>query len=95
MQTTKLAKSILNYLPILAVMAAVVLGMVMAKDPDQPSLNSQAINTTPLLMLPGADSPCISPLIYTSLPAKCKTADGTFIQVDEMSSNVFTVPKVK
>ena len=104
MKSSKLAKSLLTYLPLLAVMAAVVIGVFIGKSLYPISVDSQREtpvlvlgdqNNLPLLAISGAARSCISPLIYTSLPPKCKTADGTFMQINGMPSNFIPLPKGK
>lgn len=45
-----------------------------------------------LLVFPGDLDSCISPLIYTSLPPKCRTLEGKFIQLPGTSPRIFLVP---
>ena len=100
MLTSKLTKKIFTFL---AVMIVAVMGMFFAKNQGQASLNfpvktpTQWLteqNNLPLMLIPG-DRACISLDIYTSFPPKCRTFDGTFIQVGELPSNVFLIPKGK
>lgn len=101
MQTSKTAKSILNGLPLLAVMIAAVISMFVAKDLPQPSLVSGVKETAQLfaeqynpqlMIISGAGGPCISPYIYTSLPPKCRTSNGEFTPLPGTSPNVFVIP---
>lgn len=104
MQTLKLAKRLLKCLPLLAAMIATVIGMFIARDLYQTSLDSQVKPTAQLpaeqnspqpLTVLGAVSPCISPYIYTSLPPKCRTSDGSFIQASGSSPYVILIPGAK
>jgi len=105
MHTSKLIKSILKYLPLLAVIVLVVLGVSIAKDLHQTSLGSQlktpAQSATkqikpPLLPNPVGTGSCALPNVYTSLPAKCKTADGKFIQGNNWSLPIIPmIPELK
>ncbi len=112
MKASKLAKNIWEYLPLLAVVAVAVTGMLIAKDLYQTSLDSQVISATQftaeqnsslqakqrdpqLMILSETAGKCISPLIYTSLPPKCRTSDGTFIQLPGTSLDLFVIPKGK
>ena len=103
MKTSKLAKNIWKYLPLLAVVVVAATGIFIAKDLYQTSLDSQVTSITQFpaeqngpQLIPdfGTAGPCISPLIYTSLPPKCKTTDGKFIQLPG-SSNVLVIPQGK
>lgn len=96
MQTSKRVKSILKYLPVLALLLAAVSGLLLGKGLIRPSLPSGVEATTqlsterdhPLLVQPesprllpfydGTGGTCFSHEIYTSLPPKCRTLDGTF-----------------
>jgi hypothetical protein len=90
MRISKLARSMLIYLPVLAVLVATGIGTFLGKDLYRRSLDSQSktpspaqllleSNNLPWLPLPGLGSHCFSSNIYTSLPPKCKTFDGEFI----------------
>ena len=96
MRISQLAKNMLAYLPVLAVLAATVIGLFIGKDLYPTSLDSQAKTPTQLPVEPNDPQPPINPEalgpcglsnIYTSLPPKCKTPDGSFIPVPGTSSN--------
>lgn len=102
MRTSKLARSALKYLPLLIAMVGVVLGILLAKDMHQASLDTRTPltaqlpsknNDPQLWIVPETAGTCFSQLIYTSLPPKCRTADGTFIQAPGTSSNIFVIPQ--
>jgi hypothetical protein len=104
MRTSKLAKSILNYLPVLAVIAVAMIGVLLARKPDQTSLASvtktitqySAEEDNPMrLLFPSETGTCLSPEIYTSLPPKCRTMDGSFIQLPGPSPDGFLIPPGK
>ncbi len=90
MQFSKLAKNMLKYLPVLAVLAAIALGLFLGKDLYPTGLDS--LSETPLIVL-GADGPCDSSNLYTSLPPKCKTLDGKFVPVP--GSSILVTPEGK
>ena len=104
MRSSKLAKNLLKYLPVLAVLVATVLGLFIAKDLYPPSLDSQ--HKTPALLsrepnnpeppiVLGAQGPCGFSNLYTSLPPKCKTLDGKFIPAPGTSPYILVTPEVK
>ena len=102
MQVSKLAKSMLKYLLVLAVLFAAVIGLLIGKDLYPNSSDSQSRILTQLPsepnnlqppMIVGTMDPC-SVSIYTSLPPKCKTLDGKFIPVPGASS-IFVTPQGK
>lgn len=97
MQTFKLAGNIRRYLPLFAITIVMVLGMFIARDFLQISADAPFGTATQLLdgQTGFEGRPCISLNIYTSLPAKCKTADGKFLPVGEIWSNVFVTPEGK
>jgi len=92
MQISKLAKNVLKYLPVLAVLVATGISLFIGQALYPASLDSQP--KTPMEIL-GARGTCVSPLIYTSLPPKCKTSDGSFIQANGISPYVIRIPEVK
>ena len=101
MRISKLAKSILQYLPVLAALVATAVGLLVGKDLYPSSLPSAATAPSQVWAEPGslqslsfAPGRCISPLIYTSLPPKCRTADGTFIPMPG-SSYLLLLPERK
>jgi len=103
MQISKLAKNILKYLSVLAVLVATAAGLFIGKDLYTISLNFQSktvvqLSTEPndsqLLPNSGFGSPCFYSTIYTSLPPKCKTADGEFIPLPG-TSNALVTPQGK
>ena len=91
MRISKLAKSILRYLPVLAALVATGAGLLIGKDLYPASLPSAATTPSQVWVESGR---CISPLIYTSLPPKCRTADGTFIPMPG-SSYLLLLPERK
>ena len=104
MRISKLTKNMLKYLPVLAVLVATAVGLFIGKDlyPTL-ALNSQSKtivqlptgpNNAPLLQMPGSGNPCFYSNIYTSLPPKCKTAEGEFIPLPG-TSNVRAIPEGK
>jgi hypothetical protein len=97
MQTFKLSGNIRKYLPLFTITVVMVLGMFIARDFFQTS--TDAPFGTASQTLDGQTGfegrPCISLNIYTSLPAKCKIADGKFLPVGEIWSNVFVAPEGK
>lgn len=104
MQISQLAQNIWKYLSILAVLVAMGIGMLIGKDLYPASLTSQPKTLTLLptelkglqpLILPGEAGTCLPFLIYTSLPPKCKTLDGSFIQAGGTSPYVIVIPGTK
>jgi hypothetical protein len=104
MRNSKLAKNILTYLPVLAVLAATIIGLFLGTELYSTSLDSQAKIPTLLpaepndpqpLINPEALGPCGLSNIYTSLPPKCKTLKGKFILVPGFPSNIFVIPERK
>lgn len=102
MQIPKLAKNMLNVLPVLAVAAATVIGLFLGRALYPPSLASQSNETAQVQLEPnlppppivlGAVGPCGSSNLYTSLPPKCKNTDGSFRQADGTSPFVITLPE--
>jgi hypothetical protein len=103
MRITQQAKSILKYLPVLAVLAVTLMGLFMGKDLYRISLDSGSKTPTLLSAEPNspqppivleAAGPCDLAHIYTSLPPKCKTTDGKFIPVPG-TSNILVIPEGK
>lgn len=104
MQTSIIKKLLLKYLPLLIVMAVALTGSRMIKDLDPKVVDSRTeINEIPLqteqlepqlLNVNETENECFGPLIYTSLPPKCRTLDGDFIQIDEVHPYII-VPKNK
>jgi hypothetical protein len=100
-QTSKLAKYTLAYLPVLAVLVATVLGMILGEGLYPTSIDSHhkpvtqvaaaSDNPQPLNVL-GTPGTCMGGLIFTSLPPKCKTVDGSFILANGASSYVILSP---
>ena len=94
MRVSQPVRNLLNYLSVLAVLAASVIGLFIGKDLYLPSFHSQVeTNSSQLLPITEAVDSCVSPLVYTSLPPKCKTADGKFIPIPWESSYVFGIRK--
>jgi hypothetical protein len=103
MRISKLAKDLTSYLPVLAVLAATVTGLLIGKELYPGSLPSQPVILAYVQAEPGdpgplpiqdAGGPCLSSLIFTSLPPKCRTFEGKFIPLPG-ASNVFLIPERK
>ena len=96
MRTSKMAKNLLTYLPVLAALVVTGLGLWIGRD-LYPSLFPSETNTLTqprALLSLGTEVPCN--LIYTSLPPKCKTFDGSFVPADGVSPLVILgSPKIK
>ena len=90
MQVSTLAKNILKYLPVLVVLLAIALGLFIGKDLYPTALDS--LSEKPLIVM-GADGPCDSSNLYTSLPPKCKMLDGKFVPVP--GSSILVTPEGK
>ena len=96
MQISQLVTKILKYLPILAVLAVTIIGLMIGKDVYLTTLNSQsATNNQQLLPIPEAVSSCVVSSIYMSLPPKCKTSDGKFVPVPGTPEYNFVIPESK
>jgi hypothetical protein len=102
MKTPMILKRLLKSLPLVIVMAVAVGGLWMAKDINPGSIDTQYKTNTQLpveqlelLNVSATMSKCFSLLVYTSYPAKCRTSDGSFIQMNEFSSNIVVTPNVK
>ena len=101
MQISKTAKHVFAYLSLLIVIiAAAVGGLIIIKSPPQkldaaevPAM-VQPNNSTSIQSLSGMGT-CTLPNVYTSLPAKCRTADGKFIQGDWSSPTVLIPYELK
>jgi hypothetical protein len=102
MRISKLSKSMLKYLLILAVLVATVIGMFLGKELYPTSLNSQPKPPTQLKTEPnnsqppivlGSIDPCGA--IYLSQPPKCKTLDGKFILPPGTSPYFIVTPEGK
>ena len=103
MRISKLAKNMLKYLSVLAVLVVTAVGLFVGKDLYPISLNSLSKTTVQLpaesnnpllLQIPGFGSPCFYSTIYASLPPKCKTSDGGFVPLPG-TSNVLVIPEGK
>lgn len=96
MRISNLVKNVLTYLPFLAVLVVTGLGLWLGRD-LYPSLFPAETNTLSqprALLSLGTEVPCN--LIYTSLPPKCKTFDGSFVPADGISALVILdAPKIK
>ena len=94
MQNSKLTKTMLKYLSILAVLAATVIGLFIGKDLYPTSLDSQSKTPTqlPPIVL-GTVDPCVA--IYLSHPPKCKTLDGKFIPLPGTTPYIIVTPEGK
>ena len=100
MQAKKLARNLLKCVPVMAVLAAVVVGLLIGQDLSPITLNSHSEISTQLNQLapairPGGAGECVSSILYTSLPLKCRTADGSFIQADGISRLIIKIPGTK
>ena len=96
MRVSQPVKNLLKYLSVLAILAASVIVLLIGKDLYPPSFHSQVeTNSSQFLPITEEVDLCVSPLIYTSLPPKCKTADGEFIPMPWASSYGFVIPKGK
>ena len=106
MQISKLAKRTLKYLPILAVLVASVLGLFLGRNLYPISFDAQSKTAAPLSTEPdnllnpfpsilGAEVPCGSDQIYTSLPPKCRATNGKLIPVPGTSPYFFAIPQGK
>lgn len=102
MRISRLAKNLLNFLPVLAVMAATALGLLLGNElyPTTPDSRPETLteqrwkpDDSQPPIVSGAESRCAGPLIFTSLPPKCKTLEGTFIPLVDMFPNVVMPPK--
>lgn len=82
----------LKYLPVLAVLAAIALGLFLGKDLYPTGLDSRSEKP---LVISVADGPCDSSNLYTSLPPKCKTLDGKFIPVPGTYPYTLVTPEGK
>jgi hypothetical protein len=100
----KSVKRILTNLAVLGVVTAIGVGLFLGRDryqiPDEsPSIVPAPVPTEssamPLLLKMGKQGTCSFGLIYMSLPPKCRTADGGFIQASAGSPFVMKVPGVK
>lgn len=87
MTTSKLEKRLITVLSLLVVVTASGLGMFLLDDSHQAE--------RALLPLVAESERCFASLIYTSLPPKCKTIDGTFVQLGEMPSGMIVLPERK
>lgn len=104
MRIPKSVKRILKYVAVLGVVAAIGVCLFLGRDryqiPDEsPSFAPAPVPTASsapqrILDLEELGS-CSSGLVYMSLPPKCRTADGGFIQAGEGSPFVMQVPGVK
>ena len=104
MRISNLAKSMLRYLPVIAVLAATVTGLLIGINLNPTSLDSQPKNPTQLqaettdrqpLVILGEAGPCGSSNVYTSLPPKCRAADGSFIAAEGTSPYIMRIPEKK
>lgn len=104
MHTSKLSKNMLMYLSVAALSVATGIGMFIGKDLYRTTLESRLVTPTQLTAEPGNPQPlivrgargsCLSPEIYTSLPPKCRTSDGSFIEAGGIAPYVILIPKSK
>jgi hypothetical protein len=104
MRISQLANNLWKYLSVLAVLVATLIGVLIGDNlyaislPSQPKtpalLRSEANGAQPLLA-PRAVSSCDLSLLFTSLPPKCKTSDGSFMQANGAAPFVIMVPGAK
>ena len=101
MRLSDSVKKMLKVLPVLAVLAATGIGLWIGNEiyPSSPALPAGtarflALDQQYKQLPPGAAGTCASPLIYTSLPPKCKTADGTYTPLPG-TSYLFVIPERK
>ena len=96
MRISQQIKNMLKYLPVLAVLAATILGLVAGTNLYLTSLDSQSeTNKPPLVLIPEAVDSCRFSNFYTSLPPKCRLPDGRFIPVPGTSAYSSVPPKGK
>ena len=91
MRVSKLAKSMLKYLPILVVLAATVIGLFIGRDLYPASLDSQPKNPLQPPTVLGTIDPCMA--VYLTQPPKCKTLDGKFIFLPGASPSLMETPE--
>ena len=92
MRIFELAKDMLKYLPVIAVLSATVVGLVAGKALYPASLDSR---TPPPMIIPEAGTSCGSSNIYTSLPPRCKTLEGEFMPLPGTSLYLLVPPEGK
>jgi hypothetical protein len=96
MRISQQIKNMLKHLPVLAVLAATMLGLFAGTNLYLTSLDYHAETNKPQLMpIPEAVDSCRFSNIYTSLPPKCRMPDGRFIPVPGISPYSFVPPKGK
>lgn len=104
MRTLKPARIPSSALSLFLVIVAAVTVLLLAGEPNQTSRDARIKATAQLsaepnisqwLTMPGAKNSCAVGLIYTSLPPKCRTIDGTFVELNEWPSNVLVIPTPK
>jgi hypothetical protein len=109
MRIPPLVKNMLKFLPVLAVLAAAVLGLLIGEDLYPASLASQSetpaqVVTEPNipqpLIVPGEAGQCLPSAVFTSLPPKCRTLEGKLIplwgwEVEELPPNILATPPGK
>ena len=102
MHLSRVAKNVLQYLPVLAVMAATVLGLLLGNvlyptssdfQLESPSQMPGEPDASQPSFVSGAEGTCLPTAIFTSYPPKCKTLDGKFIPLDDMFPNSGRLPK--
>ena len=91
MQTSSFTKNLWRYLPLLIVMVVAIAGSWVINDLRSESNDTPQGTNTQLRF--ESQGNCISPLIYTSLPPKCRTADGSFVEITELPSNPSIIPE--
>jgi hypothetical protein len=102
MRNARLAKALL---PLLAVLAGILIGCLLGKDlyptllnsrPGTPSQIAMEQKDLQLFLIPDDSGTCLSyEEIYTSLPPKCKTAEGELIPLPGTFPKVLMIPRGK
>lgn len=104
MRIPELAKKLLKFLPVLALLIATLIGVVAGKDLFPTSLDTQTTTPPQLPTEPneqqppiilGNMGPCNFSNLYLSLPPKCKTLEGEFIPAPGTSPYILVTPEGK
>jgi len=86
-------KKILRFLLVQALFVVMITGLLIGKDFYPSTFDSPANTTKQPLTILNTENPC-SLYIYTSLPPKCRTFDGTFLVLPG-TSRIFVTPERK